>query len=308
MVNETLVEMFGYPAELLEGQLTSILYSTEADFVSQGQARFELTAEQWLKPADVRYRRADGEEFWGQVVGTVVPDDDGEFLGYLGIISDITERKSAEEVLQDSVASRTAELRTANAKLAAVNEQLHEEIVERRLLELELKRQANQDRLTGLPNRVRLEQAFDRARHQINRGKQIALVFMDLDGFKAINDTHGHLVGDEVLAEISERLQDATRSRDILSRVGGDEFALLLNDATELGASLVADRVQGAITAPLSIDGSHSVTIGVSIGIAFSTEHDHDNTFDELLRRADVAMYDAKKRGGGVSYDMLGSG
>jgi len=163
----------------------------------------------------------------------------------------------------------------------------------------ELARMAHHDTLTGLPNRVllsdRLQQMLAQARR---KGTAVGLLFMDLDGFKDINDTLGHEAGDELLRQVSARLAGMVRGADTLARVGGDEFVLLLGDlgdnAEEVSA-VVARKCIDALNAPFTISGK-PCSIGVSIGIAVGGG---DSAADALLLTADHAMYEAKKAGRG---------
>ncbi len=163
----------------------------------------------------------------------------------------------------------------------------------------ELARMAHHDTLTGLPNRVllsdRLQQVLAQARR---KGSAVGLLFMDLDGFKDINDSLGHEAGDELLRQVTTRLSGIVRGADTLARVGGDEFVLLLSDLgdnAEEVAAIVARKCIGTLKAPFVISGKQC-TIGVSIGIAVG---DGNSTADALLLAADHAMYDAKKAGRG---------
>jgi diguanylate cyclase (GGDEF)-like protein len=163
-----------------------------------------------------------------------------------------------------------------------------------------LEQQALFDSLTGLPNRTmlftRLRQAL-RATHQ----SALALLLIDLNRFKEVNDTLGHYVGDVLLQRVGDRLRDALRVDDTVARLGGDEFAVLLPAATAADAIAVADKVLAALDAPFALD-EQQLEIGASIGIALSPDHGRDPT--TLLRHADVAMYVAKRAGGGyVVYD-----
>jgi diguanylate cyclase (GGDEF)-like protein len=158
-----------------------------------------------------------------------------------------------------------------------------------------LSRQANHDSLTGLANRAafqaRLQSAL--ARPERRRGTQ-AVLLVDLDDFKDVNDTLGHAAGDKLLTVVAGRLREAVRPGDLVARLGGDEFALLLDDVSESGAALdVAQRVVVALAAPLEIDATW-VRVGASVGLALR----HDGSDPEgLMREADVAMYTAKGRG-----------
>jgi diguanylate cyclase (GGDEF)-like protein/PAS domain S-box-containing protein len=168
----------------------------------------------------------------------------------------------------------------------------------RKQAEQELAHQAFHDSLTGLPNRSlfrdRVEQALRRDRRtQLDP----AIVFLDLDGFKAVNDSLGHEAGDQVLCEVASRLEQAVRSGDTVTRLGGDEFAILIEQSMRPldEAEEVSRRVRQALEVPLELT-TQPVSLTVSIGIAVA---DHDSTASSLLRDADVAMYQAKRAGKG---------
>jgi diguanylate cyclase (GGDEF)-like protein len=161
----------------------------------------------------------------------------------------------------------------------------------------ELEIHAYSDPLTGLANRITF---IDRLRHEIARsvrtGMDLAVLFADIDGFKAVNDTYGHEAGDQVLVRVSRRLAESLRPADTLARIGGDEFAVICPDL--LGpeqAMTVADRLRVNAAEPLTVrDQQLSVTL--SIGVAFASDDDYDDPAAALLRRADNAMYDLKRR------------
>ena len=163
----------------------------------------------------------------------------------------------------------------------------------------ELAHIAHHDNLTGLPNRALLSDRLAQVlAHAYRKNTQVGLLFMDLDGFKDINDTLGHDAGDEVLRQIAARLTKIVRKADTLARVGGDEFVLVLSDLgdnAEEMASIVATKCIDALNAPFSISGTTCV-VGVSIGIALGKG---ENSFDALLLAADRAMYQAKATGRG---------
>jgi diguanylate cyclase (GGDEF)-like protein/PAS domain S-box-containing protein len=170
------------------------------------------------------------------------------------------------------------------------------DVTERRQLEDRLTHQAFHDALTGLPNRAlltdRIEHALERARRS---GDDVALLFLDLDDFKTINDSLGHAAGDDLLVEIASRLQETLRAVDTAARLGGDEFALLLEDTKGIaGAAIAAQRLLDAVSLPIRL-GSTEVLGRASVGIVFGTP---GQTAGELLRNADMAMYRAKESGG----------
>jgi len=181
-----------------------------------------------------------------------------------------------------------------------------EDITERRLAQAKLAHQAAHDALTGLPNRTLL---LDRLRHalarQVRSGAGVAVMFLDLDRFKVVNDSLGHTAGDELLCRVAERLSAQLRPGDSVSRLGGDEFVVLLEDVESIDdACDVADRLKGALVQPVSV-GEASVVVTASIGIAMARHPGADA--DALLRDADTAMYRAKERGKDC-YEVFDSG
>ncbi|MHB8671682.1 MAG: putative bifunctional diguanylate cyclase/phosphodiesterase [Acidimicrobiales bacterium] len=206
---------------------------------------------------EARVGHADGSWHWQEVTLTNLLDDPS-VEGIVANFHDVTERKRFEEHLADA---------------------------------------AYHDRLTGLWNRAgfaeRMNQALSRARR---RGAGIALLFLDLDRLKVVNDTLGHEVGDQVLVEVAARLNSCCRAEDTVARFGGDEFTMLLEDTDGARAAEVATRITQELRRPARIAG-RELSVTASVGLALSsTGHE---TFDELLRNADLAMYLAKERGRG---------
>jgi diguanylate cyclase len=167
------------------------------------------------------------------------------------------------------------------------------DVSERKQLERELTRQAFSDQLTGLPNRALLHDRTEQAIRLAGRhGLVAALLLLDLDHFKEVNDTLGHHHGDLLLRQVAERLQGSLRDSDTVARLGGDEFAVLLPKVASVqDATAVADKLSAAIEAPFQVDG---LTLDVDASIGVAAYPDHGAGADELLQRADVAMYAAK--------------
>ena len=170
------------------------------------------------------------------------------------------------------------------------------DITERRAFQEQLTRQAYHDALTGLPNRAlfqsRLEVALARA---ARRKRTIAVLFVDLDRFKIINDSLGHDTGDDLLVAVAQRLQESVRDEDTVARLSGDEFTVLLEEVEdEVEAAQVAQRIIDDIRQAIDLEG-HQVFVGASVGIALS--HNGEDRAEDLLRDADLAMYRAKERG-----------
>ena len=171
----------------------------------------------------------------------------------------------------------------------------HEDISERRRIERQIEHMALHDALTDLPNRVLLH---DRLEHSVacaRRGEQMALLYLDLDQFKSVNDTLGHSLGDQLLKAVGERLRGCIREIDTVARIGGDEFAIIqtaTKDPTD--AAALARRVREAIAAPYELAG-HQIVVDTSIGIAIAPDDGCDP--DQLLKSADMALYGAKADG-----------
>jgi diguanylate cyclase (GGDEF)-like protein/PAS domain S-box-containing protein len=170
------------------------------------------------------------------------------------------------------------------------------DVTQLRKLQDELQRQATHDPLTGLANRELLQGHLQLAASRRARPNDIALLLLDLDGFKAINDRMGHAAGDQVLVTVARRLETLKRPSDTLARLGGDEFVLLCPETDVEGAASLADRIVEAVGAPIPVHGE-TVFVGASVGIASSTGEVSDP--DRLLLLADSAMYDAKRAGKG---------
>lgn len=188
--------------------------------------------------------------------------------------------------------------RDANDRIIGVQIVSHD-ITERKLVHDRLQHEASHDRLTGLPNRAHFQEWLDRCLGRASRESdyKFAVLFMDLDRFKTINDNYGHAAGDELLTEVGKILLRAVRPQDAVARIGGDEFTMLLDGIDALDDAIgVARRILSDLAIKISI-GDHEVEIGVSIGIALSSAH-YRRT-DEILRDADDAMYRAKSEGRG---------
>ena len=178
------------------------------------------------------------------------------------------------------------------------------DITDRKEAEEKLFRDAFFDQLTGLPNRSLLLERMERALEYSKRRENylFAVLFLDFDGFKHINDSLGHTVGDQLLRACARRLETLLRSADTVARLGGDEFVLLLDNIDDLSqATHVAERIGRAMTTPFNLDGQE-VFISVSIGITLSSQE--YNQTDEMLRDADIAMYRAKA-GGRNRYEIF---
>ena len=173
------------------------------------------------------------------------------------------------------------------------------DVSERKRAQQALAQQARHDALTGLPNRLLFRERLDSDILELhNSGRPLALVLLDLDRFKEVNDALGHGVGDAVLQQVADRLRRTVRTDDTIARLGGDEFALLLAGTEQASALAVAAKIRAALAEPIEVGGL-ALDVGASIGVALGPQHGHDQA--TLLRRADLAMYAAKRAGEGIS-------
>ena len=160
---------------------------------------------------------------------------------------------------------------------------------------LQLGRMATTDHLTGLSNRIQLDQTLEvELRHSMRTGEAFTVLCMDLDGFKAINDGFGHAAGDEVLREVAKRLTQQVRLGDVLARLGGDEFGVVMRHGAKEEAQILAKRIVSSVSQPIKLSTGDTVGVGISVGIAA-----YDDTVlsvPMLLGQADQALYQAKKQ------------
>ncbi len=220
--------------------------------------------------------------------GRTIREDDARFPGKHG--GTIPVAYTASAVMSDGIPS--------GAVIA------FRDITERKAFEDELQHHAFYDSLTGLANRRLLVERLDQAlrRSALNR-KTHALIFVDVDRFKSINDSLGHVTGDEFLVAIGARMKGMVRSHDLLARFGGDEFVVLLEDVAGVDVAVAAARrICAAVEQPMVLSDGYELVASVSVGIALT---EPGKTADDVLRNADVAMYDAKAKGGGGIYKVF---
>ena len=169
--------------------------------------------------------------------------------------------------------------------------------LENRRRSLLLTKLALTDHLTGVANRAQFDRVLEtELAHAKRTDEQFSVLCMDLDGFKDINDRYGHLVGDEVLCEVARRLQDQLRTEDIVSRIGGDEFGIIIRDGTQESVAALSERITQAMAAPITFSSGDEIGVGISIGMA--TYNDAIDSQYTLLAQADSALYQAKRRAG----------
>ena len=295
--NARMTELFGYEgtAEEMPSVTVRSLYGDEAVWLAARDATARDFAAGRVHKGEYELARSDGSRFWGRLSGR--PFDPLDQRGRsVWLVDDVTERRAAADAvrrardeLEVRVLARTAELAGANALLQA-------EIAERRQAEARVHHMAYYDGLTGLPNRALLAERLERALGTAQRsGRKLAVMFLDLDRFKTINDSLGHVTGDYLLKEVAQRLVEAVRGSDTVARLGGDEFVVIapgVRSSAECAA--VGDKIIAALAAPFTIEGR---TLHVSPSIGICAYPDDGLTVETLMRHADAAMYAAKAAG-----------
>ena len=258
--NPAFCRLLGYEQHELVGKPSQVLIDPER----VGPARESLAALTVTSPSyqlDGRLIRKDGEAIWASLSVSALFDEAGQPKTLLVQAQDITQRREAER------------------SLAEAQEQL--------------RHRAGHDAMTELPNRVQLQERLQ----ELMRGPDphLALIVLDLDHFKEVNDSFGHLAGDELLKQIGPRIQASFRREDLVARIGGDEFGIIVDGAGVDLACKLAEKLADSLTQPFIVQGQ-ALAVEASLGIA--TCPDHGLTAEELMRRADIALHVAKRAPG----------
>jgi diguanylate cyclase (GGDEF)-like protein/PAS domain S-box-containing protein len=264
-VNEAMCRMLGYSRrELQDRSVADITHPDHQDADAEVFAR-AVSGEADRYQLEKRYIRSDGQTVWVSLRTSVVRDSTGTALFGISQFEDVSDRRAEHQ---------------------------------------ELTRRARLDPLTGLVNRFSLEDRVDEAIAEARAsGRPGAVLFCDLDSFKPINDTHGHAVGDQVLAIVARRLEAQVRNRDTVARFGGDEFVVVADDLAEPELGDLIRRLQETVAGPIEVAGS-VVGLSVTVGTAAVTGH-RDESADSLVAAADVDMYLRKRSTPGMAENDL---
>ncbi|WP_217987819.1 sensor domain-containing diguanylate cyclase [Halomonas salipaludis] len=273
-VNDTFETLFGYSRDEVIGRHCRFLQHGEEDQKGVREIHDALRCKQPVQTLVRNYRR-DGQPLWIQLSLAPVSDSHGRVTHFVGVQHDLTELKRSKDELERRVAERTKALQKANARLT---------------------QQAATDWLTGAANRRQLMRRARRelARAQLN-GTPLSLLCLDLDHFKTVNDVHGHQVGDQVLKHVAYTIEENLRPTDLLARVGGEEFQVLLPDTDIEQAGEIAERIRSTLYDLEIRLNDKVVKITVSVGCAQTGRDGED--IDSLMRIGDQRLYEVKALG-----------
>jgi diguanylate cyclase (GGDEF)-like protein/PAS domain S-box-containing protein len=292
--NQSFEKILGYETGELNNSSTRQWYLSDQDWEVAGERCYAPFARGEAFEGEMLLRKKNGNPIYCEVRAKAI--DPGDMSqGSIWITMDITARKLAEAELHQAKThlENLVEWRTQELQQTVL--ELQKKAAAQLEAEARIQRLAYYDSLTGLPNRALLNDRCQLALRAAQRNNEtVVLMFFDLDHFKNVNDSLGHRVGDLVLIELAGRLTAVVREQDTVSRLGGDEFMLLLPDTDAQGAALVAEKLIQAALLPFQIE-QHELTVTPSIGIALFPEDGSE--MDALCRCADAAMYLAKEDG-----------
>ncbi|MFT2090648.1 EAL domain-containing protein [Paraglaciecola sp. 2405UD69-4] len=255
-VNPAFESITGYKIDEIKGKKIEILRSNQHSPAFYSEMKRTYTQSGFWS-GEIINKAKNGDFFPVYLNISAVRDNQGEIIQYVGVLTDISVIKQSQD---------------------------------------KIKYLANHDALTGLPNRTLFADRLEHALQESRRSKkQLAILFIDLDRFKIVNDGLGHNVGDAILVEVAKRFTSVLRSVDTIARIGGDEFIIIVQDLdSALSAAKVAENLIRSVKEEIIVE-NHKITVGASVGISIYPTDGH--SADELIRQADIAMYDAKENG-----------
>ena len=275
--NKASLDITDYEFKEIEGKIFSKLIDYENLYSNK------IIDKYYIKDVEVSLQKKDGSYIICELSSIILTDEYNDKLGILILLHDISERKKISEIEKNYT-----------LKLEEANLILKKQIEEKVRAEEQIRHHVYYDALTELPNRKMMLENLKMLLE--SKEKNFAILFIDLDGFKHINDNFGHQVGDKVLKNVATTLKNAIDPHDTISRIGGDEFIIILRDLTSnLYIQKIVGKIQKALEKPFVCDEEY-LSVGASIGISIAHEHGEDS--DTLIRKADLAMYEVKRNGG----------
>jgi len=271
-VNTAFERLSGLRAEEVLGRNCRILQGPDTDPAATARVRAAVKAGREIRETLLNYRGAERTPWWNEIYLSPVFDTDGRLTQYIGVQNDVTEQVLARRELETERARSSAYL-------------------------AELEAAAYRDPLTGLLNRRRLQDLLETAILEANLADgALALLYLDVDRFKAVNDRYGHRTGDRLLLAVADRLRGRLRGHDLLARLGGDEFLVVLTDLDRTSSAQVTDRLAGELAGVLDVPvPTEAGEVAVSVSIGSSRYPDDGLDFESLIHRADQRMYRSKR-------------
>jgi diguanylate cyclase (GGDEF)-like protein/PAS domain S-box-containing protein len=238
-----------------------------------------------------RYQRKDGSSFWANLNVSALYDSTGKLFAVLKVFQDLDvyiQKENSLKEINNALEELNEKLQKANIEISRKNSELRQAYT--KLDEL-----SRTDKLTGLPNRRQLEDQLDfEARRTVRSKHEFTICIGDIDDFKHVNDTYGHDVGDLVLKDIADIINNCTRTTDIAGRWGGEEFLFILPETPALGALVLMERVRQTIFTHRTVKDDISVSVTLTLGFSIFKA---DSKLEDILKQADLALYAGKKCG-----------
>lgn len=279
-VNQKMVEIYGYSAEDLEKMNVNDIAHPDDRKISPEFIRKSISGSITSDVFEKRYFHKNGHLLYGQVSTSLIRDNEGEPVYFISHVQDVTERKRIE-----------AERELLIAELKSLNDELTSN-------QKELERLACKDHLTNLYNRRHFAEMSETSFELARRNKShLSIILMDADNFKNINDVHGHDIGDKALVKFAEVLQSQIRKSDVLCRWGGEEFIILLHEASSADAAKVAEKIRSNLEKSLlNIDDHTCIQLKASFGVA-TYDLSTSQKLSDIITKADKALLRAKESG-----------
>ena len=294
-VNDRFAQLLGWSAQELTQRCVGTIWAEDHDHADVRRlAEPVLAAGRSLELERLACRR-DGSAFWARLRAVALAPAQAD-ADAVWVLDDISDHRQALQALTGAQRELELRVRERTEAMASLNAQLRQEIEDRRVAESQVRHLAEHDALTGLPNRRLLELRLQQALHNAHEhDTMVAVMFMDLDRFKTINDSLGHVIGDQLLHSVAQRVQHCLRDTDTVARLGGDEFVMVLPELSGAGdAAMIASQLIDEVSRPYELD---TLELRVTPSVGISLFPDHGGSVDALVGKAGAAMYQAKLQG-----------
>ncbi len=293
LANNEALALLGYNKQELIGQPIHIIFAEDMDILSSALGDDKSNA---IMSNEETLLSKTNERLPTLFSSSLMRDEWGDSIGLVCTFQDITKQKKVEHALKKANDELEKRVHERTLELLKANDSLKAQIKERESMQERIRYYAYHDYLTGLPNKLLLKERLDQAILQAARtGRIIAVMFIDLNAFKVVNDTMGYAMGDQLLKEVSKRLADVLRKSDTIARVGGDEFVIMVQNLPDVDSvAKIAGKIVDQFRCPFMLEGQTCYS-SASIGVAIYPTDGED--METLIKNADIAMYKAKEKG-----------